>query len=87
MLTHGPTAEEAEIVAQHFAYLQQLTERGVVVLAGRTLTTDENSFGIAIFCADSEAAAREVMEHDPAVQYRVMQAELYPYRIALMAKT
>ena len=87
MLTHGPTAEEAEIVAQHFTYLQQLTDRGVVVLAGRTLTTDESSFGIVIFRADSEAAAREVMEHDPAVQHHVMRAELYPYRIALMAKT
>ena len=33
MLTHGPTAEEAEIVTQHFPYLQRLTEQGVV-LAG-----------------------------------------------------
>ena len=33
MLTHGPTVEEAEIVTQHFAYLQRLTEQGVVVLA------------------------------------------------------
>jgi uncharacterized protein YciI len=37
MLAHGPTPEEADIVAQHFAYLKQLTEQGVVVLAGRTL--------------------------------------------------
>jgi uncharacterized protein YciI len=87
MLTHGPTAEEAEIVTQHFAYLQRLTEEGVVVLAGRTLNTDERSFGIVIFRADSEEAARRVMEQDPAVRNRVMRAELYPYRIALMAKT
>jgi hypothetical protein len=44
MLTHGPTAEEAEIGTQHFAYLQRLTEEGGV-LAGRTLNTDERSFG------------------------------------------
>jgi uncharacterized protein YciI len=87
MLTHGPTAREAEIVAQHFAYLQQLTERGVVVLAGRTLTTDERSFGLVILRAESEEAARTVMEQDPAVHHQVMRAELYPYRIALMAKT
>ena len=86
MLTHGPTTAEAEIIAQHLAYLQQLTEQGVVVLAGRTLTTDESSFGLVVFRADSEEAARTVMEQDPAVLYRVMRAELYPYRIALMAK-
>jgi uncharacterized protein YciI len=37
MLTEGPTAEEAAIVSQHFAYLKGLTEEGSVVLAGRTL--------------------------------------------------
>ena len=58
-----------------------------MVLAGRTLNTDERSFGIVIFRADSEEAARRVMEQDPAVRNRVMRAELYPYRIALMAQT
>jgi uncharacterized protein YciI len=86
MLTHGPTPEEAEIVARHFVYLKQLTEQGVVVLAGRTLNTDERSFGIVIVRADSEEAARTVMQNDPAVKHQVMHAELYPYRIALMAK-
>ena len=86
MLTHGPTPEEAEIVSQHFVYLKQLTEQGVVVLAGRTLNTDERSFGIVIVRADSEEAARTVMQNDPAVKHQVMRAELYPYRIALMAK-
>jgi uncharacterized protein len=86
MLTHGPTPEEAEIVVQHFTYLKQLTEQGVVVLAGRTLNTDEKSFGIVIMRADSEEAARNVMLNDPAVKHQVMHAELYPYRIVLMAK-
>jgi len=86
MLAQGPTTEEAEIVAQHFAYLKQLTDQGVVVLAGRTLNTDEKSFGIVIMQADSEETARTVMQNDPAVKHQVMRAELYPYRIALMAK-
>jgi uncharacterized protein YciI len=86
MLTHGPTTEEAEIVTQHFAYLTRLAEQGVVVLAGRTLNTDEKSFGIVIMRAASEDAARDVMQNDPAVKHQVMRAELYPYRIALMAK-
>jgi uncharacterized protein YciI/uncharacterized membrane protein YtjA (UPF0391 family) len=86
MLAEGPTPEEAEIVSQHFAYLKDLTEQGVVVLAGRTLNVDESSFGIVIFNADSEEAAHEVMNDDPAVRQGVMQAELFPYRVALMAQ-
>jgi uncharacterized protein YciI len=53
--------------------------------AGRTLNTDESSFGIIIFRADSEEAARRIVADDPAVRGGVMRAELYPYRIALMA--
>jgi uncharacterized protein YciI len=86
MLENGPTPEEAEIVSQHFSFLEELTEQGVVVLAGRTLNTDATSFGIVIFNAASEETAFEVMNGDPAVRQGVMQAELYPYRIALMAQ-
>jgi uncharacterized protein YciI len=83
MLAAGPTPHEAETVARHFAYLKDLTERGVVLLAGRTLTTDERTFGIVVFTADSEAAARALMDGDPAVAGGVMRAELYPFRLVL----
>jgi uncharacterized protein YciI len=86
MLTQGPTPEEAALVAQHLAYLQKLAEQGIVVLAGRTQQADERAFGIVIFKAASKEAARAVMDNDPAVKNGVMRAELYPYRIAVMAK-
>lgn len=84
MLTEGSTPEEDEIVGRHFAYLQDLTEKGVMVLVGRTQTADESTFGIAIFEAENEEAARTIMENDPAVAGGVMRATLYPYRVALM---
>jgi uncharacterized protein YciI len=80
-----PTPEEAQIVSEHFHYLNDLTEKGVMILVGRTLNTDSSTFGIAIFKADSEATAQAIMHDDPAVQKGVMRGELYPYRIALMA--
>lgn len=86
MLSEGTTPEEAQIVGQHFAYLKALTDQGIVILAGRTLNTDESSFGIVIFNAASEEAAREVMLDDPAVRQGVMRAKLYPYRVAMMAE-
>ena len=84
MLTDGQTPEETEVISEHFAYLQRLTEQGTVILAGRTLNDDESSFGIVIFEAGSEADARSIVASDPAVQKGVMKARLYPYRVALM---
>ena len=84
MLTAGATPEEDEIVGRHFAYLKDLLEQGVVVLMGRTQNDDETTFGIVIFEADDETAARAIMQNDPAVREKVMTASLYPYRIALM---
>lgn len=86
MLPAGPTPEEEQIIARHFDYLQGLSEVGVVLLAGRTLNTDYSSFGIVIFRAGSEEEAGQIMADDPAVKLRVMRAELYPYRIALLGE-
>lgn len=86
MLTEGPTPDEDRIVSDHFDYLQRLTDNGVVFLAGRTLTTDQSSFGIIIFQAESESAAQKIVQSDPAIQQRVMRAELFPFRIALLGQ-
>lgn len=86
MVTEGPTIEEAKTVTNHFAYLEDLTEKGVMILVGRTQNNDENTFGIAIFEAEDEPAAQSIMENDPAVRGGVMQATLYPYKVALMRK-
>jgi uncharacterized protein YciI len=86
MLLEGPTTEEEAIVSEHFAYLKDLMDQGILLVAGRTLNTDESSFGIVIFKATSQADAHAVMNNDPAVRKGVMRAELYPYRIALMVQ-
>ena len=84
MLTDGPTPEESEVLSEHFGYLEKLTDQGTVILAGRTLNTDESSFGIVVFEAGSESDAQALLDSDPAVQKGVMQARLYPFRVALM---
>lgn len=86
MVTEGPTPAEAETVSRHFAYLTDLTNKGVMILVGRTQNNDESTLGIVIFEAEDESAARNIMENDPAVKGGVMTAELYPYQIALMRK-
>ncbi|MCI0551730.1 MAG: YciI family protein [Anaerolineae bacterium] len=86
MLTDGGTPEEVETVSCHFAYFVDLTEKGVMILMGRTQNNDESTFGIAVFEAEDESAARTIMENDPAVAGGVMRATLYPYKVALMRK-
>ncbi len=83
MLVDGPTEHETSVLGNHLRYLEQLVADGVVLMAGRTLTTDERSFGLVIVVAPSDAAAAALMRNDPAVKRGVMSAELFPYRVAL----
>ena len=85
MLKTGPTEEEAEATRAHFAYLESGVDLGHVMLAGRTLTNDERTFGIVVFRARTEAEAQAFVDGDPAVQKGVMRAELFPFRLAIHA--
>ena len=83
MLTDGPSEAESKTISEHFDYLKDLTEKGTVLLAGRTQNRDYNSFGVVIFNAESEEKARDIMNNDPAVKNRVFRAGLFPYKNSL----
>ncbi len=51
------------------------------MLAGRT--TDDDPLGLVILRVADEAAARELVEADPAVAGGLMTAELRPFHTAL----
>ena len=86
MLTDGLTPHENDVIDHHFNYLDTLMKKGTLVLAGRTLNNDPSTFGIVIFVAENEESARDIVANDPAVKEGVMTAELFPYRIALIAE-
>ena len=81
------TGEEEAIVERHFTKLKDLLEEGKLILAGKTDGPDGKTFGIVIFEANSEDEARLIMESDPAVAEGIMQAELFPYRVALLRES
>jgi uncharacterized protein YciI len=83
LLTEGPNEAEQAILGRHFDYLQKLAAEGSLILAGRTLTTGPETFGIAIFEADDDAQAQAIMSADPAIAEGLMTAELFPYRVAV----
>ncbi|NYE09091.1 uncharacterized protein YciI [Bacillus niacini] len=80
------TEKEEAIVQNHFEVLQGLLQEGKLILAGRTLNMDPSGMGIVILEVDSEEEARELMENDPAVKEGIMEAQLFPYRVALIRK-
>ncbi|MED1863713.1 YciI family protein [Fictibacillus nanhaiensis] len=77
--THG----EQEKLQSHFLYLQDLLDKGKLVLAGPCL---DASFGVVILQNTNEEEAQEIMENDPAVLGKVMTANLYPFRVSLIKK-
>jgi uncharacterized protein YciI len=79
------TERDNEIAEEHSAYLQQATQEGIVLLAGRSL--DGVGPALVIFEADSEAQAQRFMEADPFVAHGLMRARLHPYRAALVRGT
>ncbi|MGH7742489.1 MAG: YciI family protein [Candidatus Eiseniibacteriota bacterium] len=85
MLVEGPSDTEAGVLARHFEYLERLGRDRVVLMAGRTLHTDEGTFGMVVLTAKSDELAEQIMLDDPAVCEGVMRAELFPYRVSLWA--
>jgi len=80
------TAEDKAAVDRHLANFKAAVRSGQLILAGRTMESGDKTFGIAIFEAVDEAAARKFMETDPAVAARVMTAELHPFAVVLQRK-
>ncbi len=87
MLTDSPSEEKSQAVEKHYLYLKNLTERGIVLMAGRTTNNDESTFGIVILKAETESDARFILENDPSVHQNVMTAKLFPYQVALWSET
>lgn len=83
MLAEGLTEEEARVATEHFEYLRRLMADGLLILAGRTLSSDYSAFGIAIFNARDDEHMRQITEADPGVAHKLFRAEWYPFRIAL----
>ncbi|HEV3392057.1 MAG TPA: YciI family protein, partial [Chthoniobacterales bacterium] len=80
------TEQDKAAVERHFNRFKTAVESGEVILVGRTPEPGEKTFGIAIFEAADETAARKFMNEDPAVAGGQMTAELHPFRVALERK-
>jgi uncharacterized protein YciI len=78
-----PSPEEESRLEEHFEYLARALGQGRLLLAGPCL---DGEFGVVVFRADTEEAARQFMEADPAVRHRIMTAELHSFRVSFLEK-
>ena len=70
-------------MSEHFVYLKKLLEEGKLILAGPVIDPDDTK-GIYILNAESEADARNLMANDPAVIAGVQRLdEFKPFRASL----
>jgi uncharacterized protein YciI len=76
------TEEEQQVWGVHFERLQRLLAEGVLILAGPTLGPVNT--GIAVIEAEDEAAARKLMEEDPAIASGIATGELRPFVASLL---
>jgi uncharacterized protein YciI len=76
------TAAEEEAWDRHWKRIKRLYDEGVMVLVGPTL--GRVNTGICIFEAPDEAAARAIMEGDPAIAEGFARGELRPMRVSLL---
>jgi uncharacterized protein len=76
------TKEDNGVLDRHLARFQEAAKSGQLILAGRTKEPGDKTFGIAVFKASDEAAAREFMKADPTVSAGLMTAELHPFAVA-----
>lgn len=83
------TQEAQRAQEEHFNYLKNLFETGVMKHVGRTDMPmgHKDLLGYAIFEAASEDAAQKIMYNDPAVRYGLMSGSLFPYKIVFNEKS
>ena len=79
------TKDDQAVVGQHFQRLVKMKDEGIIILAGRMQlpTNDAEMKGLVIFNAKDEKEALQIMEEDPAVKAKIMQAKVYPYSVAV----
>ena len=69
------------LVDEHFKRLQALTQQGVCIFSGHSLNQDDTGFGIIVVRAESEAAARKIIDEDQLVKAGLVRGTVFPFQV------
>jgi uncharacterized protein YciI len=76
------TDEERRVWSEHAARLEKLLADGTLIMAGPTL--GRINTGVAVIEAPDEAAARRIMDEDPAISSGLATGELRGFKVAYL---
>lgn len=72
------TEAEGKMMQEHFGYWSDLTAKRIAIAVG-PVADPKGTYGLAIVETESEAAARDIARHDPAVKAGMgFGFEIYP---------
>lgn len=78
------TATELETARQHVAYIKRFMDEGKARLLGRTTNFyDPELFGILILDVSGLEEAKKIVEDDPIIKSKILQADIHPFTIVL----
>ncbi|CRK81978.1 YciI family protein [Neobacillus massiliamazoniensis] len=75
------TEEEKAVMAQHFAYVNQLFSEGKIFFSG---ACTDGAMGIIIYQAESYESAFEMFQNDPLVKSGITNTDLHPFKAGHM---
>lgn len=75
------TDRERDIQVRHLTYLDSLTKKGVLEIAGIVDPYLENQTGLIILSVDTYEQAQHIVVEDPSVKEGMMSARLRPIHI------
>jgi uncharacterized protein YciI len=84
MQREGLNERELDSYHRHAAYLKRMVAEGVEIFVGRTRNADAAGWALGVIKADSEEAARTIMNEDPFVADGVVTAELFEFDIIMI---
>src|SRR4030095_16009734 len=73
--------EGQRLVGEHVQRLQALTNQGVIIFSGHSLNHDDTGFGIIVVRAESEAAARKIIDEDQLVKAGLVRGTVFPFQV------
>lgn len=71
---------EQDLISQHFEYLRDLSEKGIVTYAGRC---EDGEFGIILIESDCHKEADKIVLDDPAIKNGIFNYKLHSFRTAI----
>jgi uncharacterized protein YciI len=78
-VTNLPKATQDSIFTGHMANISRLAAEGKLVVAGPLGKNDKSYRGIFIFDVDDIEAAKKLVNTDPVILSKLMDAEYYPW--------